>query len=83
MDSSEIALKEISEGKLTYGLADEGEAAPEVCQQHDGISEATRGMHEKVVYFKQHRPAVERKLNITGGCARDLRASAIRQKPPP
>ena len=29
MDFSEIALKEISEGKLTYELAGEGEAVPE------------------------------------------------------
>jgi DNA-directed RNA polymerase subunit omega len=40
MDFSEIALKEISEGKLTYELADEAEAVPEVRQQHDGVTPA-------------------------------------------
>ena len=36
MDFSDIALKEISEGKLSYELADEVEAVPEVHQPHDG-----------------------------------------------
>jgi DNA-directed RNA polymerase subunit omega len=40
MDFSEIALKEISEGRLTYELADESEAVPEVGQQHDGVTPA-------------------------------------------
>jgi DNA-directed RNA polymerase subunit omega len=33
MEFSEIALKEISEGKLSYELADEDEAVPEARQQ--------------------------------------------------
>jgi DNA-directed RNA polymerase subunit omega len=40
MDFSDIALKEISEGKLSYELADEVEAVPEVHQQHDGATPA-------------------------------------------
>src|SRR5580658_11267861 len=38
MDFSDIALKEISEGKLTYELDAEVEAAPEVSQPHDGVT---------------------------------------------
>jgi DNA-directed RNA polymerase subunit omega len=37
MDYSDIALKEISEGKLTYELTDEAEAVPEARQQPDGV----------------------------------------------
>jgi DNA-directed RNA polymerase subunit omega len=40
MDFSDIALKEISEGKLFYELADESEAVPEASQQHDGVTPA-------------------------------------------
>jgi DNA-directed RNA polymerase subunit omega len=44
MEFSEIALKEIGEGKLAYELAGEGEpvpeTAPETFQQHDGITPA-------------------------------------------
>jgi DNA-directed RNA polymerase subunit K/omega len=44
MGFSEIALKEISEGKLAYELAGEDEAVPEVVpetfQQHDGVTPA-------------------------------------------
>jgi DNA-directed RNA polymerase subunit omega len=36
MDFSDIALKEISEGKLSYELDAEVEAVPEVHQPHDG-----------------------------------------------
>ena len=36
MEFSEIALKEISEGKLHYEIADEAEAVPEASQQHNG-----------------------------------------------
>jgi DNA-directed RNA polymerase subunit omega len=42
MDFSDIALKEISEGKLTYELDDEIETVPEAAsetfQEHDGIT---------------------------------------------
>jgi DNA-directed RNA polymerase subunit omega len=37
MDFCDIALKEISEGKLSYELDNEVEAAPETHQQHDGV----------------------------------------------
>jgi DNA-directed RNA polymerase subunit omega len=37
MDFSDIALKEISEGKLGYELTDDVEAVPEVCQEPDGL----------------------------------------------
>jgi DNA-directed RNA polymerase subunit omega len=40
MDFSDIALKEISEGKLTYELDNEVEAVPEANQQHDGVTPA-------------------------------------------
>ena len=41
MDFSDIALKEISEGKLSYELADEVEVVPEDSQQqHDGVTPA-------------------------------------------
>jgi DNA-directed RNA polymerase subunit omega len=40
MDFSDIALKEISEGRLTYELADESKAVPEDNQQHDGVTPA-------------------------------------------
>jgi DNA-directed RNA polymerase subunit omega len=40
MEFSDIALKEISEGKLGYELTDDVEAVPEVCQQHDGVTPA-------------------------------------------
>jgi DNA-directed RNA polymerase subunit omega len=40
MDFMEIALKEISEGKLTYELDDEVEAVPEASQQPDGVTPA-------------------------------------------
>ena len=40
MEFSDIALKEISEGKLTYELDDEVEAVPEASQQHDGVTPA-------------------------------------------
>src|ERR1017187_3614786 len=37
MEFSDIALKEISEGKLSYELADEEEAVPDVSQQQDEV----------------------------------------------
>jgi len=41
MGFSDIALKEISEGKLSYELAEEEvEAVPEVIPEHDGITPA-------------------------------------------
>ena len=41
IDFSDIALKEISEGKLSYELADEVEVVPEDSQQqHDGVTPA-------------------------------------------
>jgi DNA-directed RNA polymerase subunit omega len=40
MDFSDIALKEISEGKLSYELDGEVEAVPEVTQTHDGATPA-------------------------------------------
>jgi DNA-directed RNA polymerase subunit omega len=41
MGFSDIALKEISEGKLSYELAEEEvEAVPEVTPEHDGITPA-------------------------------------------
>src|SRR5271157_774306 len=38
MNFSDIALKEISEGKLFYELDAEVEATPEVSQPHDGVT---------------------------------------------
>lgn len=41
MNFSDIALKEIGEGKLSYELdAEEVEAVPEVAQPHDGVTPA-------------------------------------------
>ena len=40
MDFMEMALKEISEGKLTYELDSEVEAVPEARQQPDGVTPA-------------------------------------------
>ena len=41
MDFSDIALKEISEGKLSYELdTEEVAAVPEAPQQHDGVTPA-------------------------------------------
>ena len=40
MDFSDIALKEISEGKLSYELDGEAEAVPEIHQAHDGATPA-------------------------------------------
>jgi len=40
LDFSDIALKEISEGKLTYELEDKVEAVPDTTQQHDGVTPA-------------------------------------------
>ena len=40
MSFSDIALKEISEGKLSYELVSEDDAVPEVSQQHDGVTPA-------------------------------------------
>ena len=40
MDFSDIALKEISEGKLSYELDNEVEAVPEDSQQHEGVTPA-------------------------------------------
>ena len=40
MEFSDIALKEISEGKLSYELVSEDDAVPEVSQQHDGVTPA-------------------------------------------
>jgi DNA-directed RNA polymerase subunit omega len=41
MDFSDIALKEIGEGKLTYELeTEEVEVVPEVTQEHDGVTPA-------------------------------------------
>jgi len=41
MDFSDIALKEISEGRLTYEIADEAEAAPDTSLHHDGVTPAS------------------------------------------
>ena len=40
MDFSDIALKEIGEGKLSYELDGDVEVAPEVTQPHDGVTPA-------------------------------------------
>jgi DNA-directed RNA polymerase subunit omega len=40
MDFSDIALKEIGEGKLSYELVNEVEAVPETDQPHDGVTPA-------------------------------------------